>query len=187
MEKAKMETEKSKETSNAERRPYRCEKCIFSFKSYMELELKFHGQSAHEVNNGLKCNVCETVFKKSCLWQKDHRSNQNSLGCIMHNLNIHMASINEERKLIQCPNIKYQIGGSQNFQQALSMRNKSQLSVKFVRNVLKRGVKKPFKCTFCESIFSQKQHMRGHVEKVHEGKNPFYVLFLKNILPKRVT
>ena len=79
MEKAKMETEKSKETSNGERRPYQCEKCIFSFKSYMEL--KFHGQSAHEGNNGLKCYICETFFKKSCLWQKDHRSNQNSLGC----------------------------------------------------------------------------------------------------------
>ena len=74
---------------------------------------------------------------------------------------------------------KYQIGMSQNFQQELSMRNKRQISVKFVRNVLKRGVKMPFKCTFCESIFFQKQHMRGHVEKVHEGKNPFYVLFVK--------
>ena len=81
MEKAKMDTEKSKETSNGERRPYRyqCAKCIFSFKS--SKELKFHGQSAHEGNNGLKCYICETVLKKPCLWQKDHRSNQNSLGC----------------------------------------------------------------------------------------------------------
>ena len=79
---------------------------------------------------------------------------------------------------------KYQIGMSQNFQQELSMRNKSQISVKFVRNVLKRGVKMPFKCTFYESIFFQKQHMRGHVEKVHEGKNPFYVLFVKKKYPK---
>ena len=34
---------------------------------------------------------------------------------------------------------KYQIGMSQNFQQELSMRNKSQISVKFVRNVLKEA------------------------------------------------
>ena len=73
---------------------------------------------------------------------------------------------------------EYQIGMSQNFQQEQSMRNKSQISVKFARNVLKRGVKMPFKCTFCESISFQKQHMRGHVENVHEGKNPFY-FFLK--------
>ena len=89
MEKVKMETEKSKETSIGERRPYQCEKCILWFKSYMEL--KYHGQSAHEGNNVYKCYICETVFKKSCLWQKDHRSNQNSLGCTILTLTWHQS------------------------------------------------------------------------------------------------
>jgi hypothetical protein len=91
--------------------------------------------------------------------------------------NIHMASIHEERKLIQCPNIK--LVCHKYFQQEVPIRNKSQISVIFVRNVLKRGVKIPFKYTFFKSIFFQKLHFRGHVEKVHEGKHPFYVLFVE--------
>ena len=100
----------------------------------------------------------------------------------MHNPNFHMASTHEERKLIQCPNIK--LVCHKYFQQEVPIRNKSQISVIFVRNVLKRGVKMPFKYTFCKSIFFQKLHMRGHFEKVHEGKNPFYVLFVKEKYPK---
>ena len=89
MEKAKMETEKSKESSNGERRPYQCGKCISSFKSYMEL--KFHDQSAHGGKDGLKCYICETVFKKSCKLQKHHRSNQNSLACTIFTFTWHQS------------------------------------------------------------------------------------------------
>ena len=104
MEKAKMETEKSKKTSNVDRRHCQCEKSIFSCKSYKELkcekciswfksymELKYHGQSANEGKNGSKCYICETVLKKSCLWQKDRKLNQNSPACTILTLTWHQS------------------------------------------------------------------------------------------------
>ena len=33
--------------------------------------------------------------------------------------------------------------------------------------------KKPFKCNICDTAFSQKQKLNGHVKSVHEGMEPF--------------
>ena len=76
---------------------------------------------------------------------------------------------------------KYQIGMSQNFQQELSMRNKSQISVKFVRNVLKKGSRSLSSAPFVNLFPFKNSIWEDMLKKFMKGKTlSMFYLWKKN-------